>query len=343
MSGLRTLTAVGCVLASAGVWAKDPGPPGWEAAEKAIAAEFKQDEAAGDKVISISPLNHPELFPWAVRYYGQVLLERKDKTREKHKLWVDFVLVKDRWELQAVGGLEFKALADVKPPPAEEATALLTEAWKGCEGFTLEAVKLKGDPEFQREPGPDRTKARRGYVFELEVSATGTGVAKLSEKGARYLADTRNLLWLDPGTRRWSVDPRAVRCAYQKVKGAELAAEKAAPIAGTEAAAPAAAEAQKAFEVAWARARPDFEVKAVALAKPGELHHSGPKSWVTYKLQLDVVGTDQGPKEWAGKALRCEPEDFSSVLNWSAADKGWLVDEKAIKDVNERGSCVPRK
>jgi hypothetical protein len=338
---LPSLTAALLVtLFASGPARADAGAPGWEAAKAAIAKEYAIDEASGDRIDSISENGQPEIYPFYVRRYGKLLIDRKDKTREEHKVWVDFVLVNHQWEVEAIGGLEFKALADVKPPPASDAQRLLEESWKTCEGFTVEGVQLKGEPEFQREPGADRAKARRGYVYSAVVTATGTGAARLSTKGAGYQADGRFLLWMDPTQRTWSVDKRALRCNFQQVKEAPHVDEKPASIPGTQAAAPGDAAAQKAFQQAWTRARPDFEVKAVALSKPGEVHKSGAKSWVTCNLVIDVVGTSQGPKEWAGKKLRCTPEDFSSVINWSAADSAWVVDEKTVKDVNERGACV---
>lgn len=80
-------------------------------------------------------------------------------------------------------------------------------------------MKIAAQPRFQRETISDRTKAKRWFIYELEISATGTGDFKISEEGAPYLLNiTNGLLW-NPGDKTWSVDPRWVKCSgYLKVK-----------------------------------------------------------------------------------------------------------------------------
>ena len=103
--------------------------PDWEAAKKAILADYAKQQP-GDKVIEITGPEKRDAIILAVRYYGRVLIERADKTRERQGVWIEYRLVGDRWELQTVKVYESTALADLKRRKGGKRRRLMA-AWPG--------------------------------------------------------------------------------------------------------------------------------------------------------------------------------------------------------------------
>ena len=58
----------------------------------------------------------------------------------------------------------------------------------------------------------DRPKAKRSYIYQVQIDAVGTGKFRLSKEGVAYRNRLQHLLHWDPQGRAWSVDPRHVRC-----------------------------------------------------------------------------------------------------------------------------------
>jgi hypothetical protein len=210
-ASLRLLTVFAAFAWAAGAAAQPA--PGWEEARKAILADYAK-QLPGDKVLEVTGPERKEGNLLAVRYFGTVLLERADKTRERQRVAVDYVLVGSRWEQGTVRMYESIALPDVNPPSKDEAQRVIAAAWQkaNCEGFDIKSIALEGEPRFQRETTADRANAKRWFVYQIQIDAVGTGKFRLSEDGAPYVNRTQNMLLWDPAARSWSVDPRHVRC-----------------------------------------------------------------------------------------------------------------------------------
>jgi hypothetical protein len=194
--------------------------PGWEAARKAILADYAKQQPR-DKVLEVTGPDKREAIIIAVRYYGSVLLQRADGTKSRDKVLVEYRLVGSQWELERVRVYEVQDQADLKPPSASEAQKILLAAWQGakCEAFDDLKVAIDGEPRYQLEAGVERAKARRSFVYSVKVSARGNGKFRLSEDGAAYVNATQNLLHWDPAQKSWSVDPRQLRCTgFTKAK-----------------------------------------------------------------------------------------------------------------------------
>lgn len=187
--------------------------PGWEQAKKDILADYAKRQP-GDKVLEITGPDKREGVLIAVRYHGTVLVERADKTRSRDRVWVEYRLLGDRWELQAVRVYDSTALADVEAPAKAQAQKLIADAWQAakCEGFDIRNIALEGEPRYQREATADRESAKRWFVYQIQVDAVGTGKFRLSKEGAAYVNRTQNMLLWNPTERTWSVETRHVRC-----------------------------------------------------------------------------------------------------------------------------------
>ena len=195
-------------------WAALAQPaPAWEQARKDILADYAKQQP-GDKVLEITGPEKREGVLIAVRYYGSALVERADKTRSRDKVWVEYRLLGDRWELQAVRVHESTALADLEPPAKAEVQRLLAAAWAAanCEGFDIKNIALEGEPRYQREITSDRANAKRWFVYPIRIDALGTGKFRFSKDGVAYVNRTQNMLLWSPVERAWSVDTRHVRC-----------------------------------------------------------------------------------------------------------------------------------
>lgn len=186
--------------------------PDWDQARKAILADYAKQQP-GDKVIELTGPEKRDAVIIAVRYYGSALVERADKTRSRDKVWVEYRLVGERWELQAVRVYESTALADLEPPQKAQAQKLFAAAWDAakCEGFDIKGISLD-EPRFQLETVADRKAAKRWYVYNVQVDAVGTGKFRLSKEGVPYLNKTQHMLLWNPEARSWSVEQRHVRC-----------------------------------------------------------------------------------------------------------------------------------
>lgn len=321
------------------------GAPGWQLAERAIHADYSTREAT-TKILEITQ-GKRELWPFWVAYEAQVSVERSGNRRNRERVGVSFMLVKGAWELEDVQLLGVRELADVKPPSQEDAQKLLTAAWPAnkCEGYDIMTVKVEGEPRFQREAVAEGAKAKRAYVYSVEIAAAGNGKFRTSEKGTAYSNKTQNLLTWDADNKSWSVDPRQLRCSgWVKQEAAQAGAAPVAaaaqPASMTSSDTPPDADAITVFTQAWTTLRPDFSVVSIAV-KSQEAHKYQERRWITYKLAIMATGTDQGSKSMAGKKYLCEPDDFSSVLKWDADAKQWKVDASMIKDFNE-SSCTPK-
>lgn len=319
------------------------GPPAWQQAERAIRADYAKREST-TKILEISQGDR-SLLPFWVGYEAQVSVERSGGRRDRERVGVSFMLVQGSWELDGVEFLGTRELADVTPPQQEVAQRLLTEAWPKdkCEGYDIVAVKLDGEPRFQREAASDAAKAKRSYVYSVEVQATGNGKFRMSEAGAQYSNKTQNLLTWDADGKTWSVDPRQVKCAGW-IKQAAAAAQPGGaadqPVGISSSGPPSDADVIRVFTQAWAKLRKDFAVSSIVV-KGKDPHQYQDRRWINYKLAITATGTDQGSKSMAGKKYLCEPADYSSVLQWDAESKQWRVDESMVTNFNE-SSCTPK-
>lgn len=187
--------------------------PGWEEAKKAILADYAKQQP-GDKVLDLTGPEKREGALIAVRYYGTALVERADKTRNRDRVWVEYRLLGDRWELQAVRVYESTNLADLEPPSKDAARELIAAAWKAanCEGFDIKGIGMEGDPRYQREITADTANAKRWFVYQVQVEAVGTGKFRLSKDGVPYVNRTQNMLLWNAAGRTWSVEKQHVRC-----------------------------------------------------------------------------------------------------------------------------------
>jgi hypothetical protein len=187
--------------------------PGWEEARKAILADYAKQQP-GDKVLELTGPDKRDAVLLAVRYYGTALVERADRTRNRDRVLAEYRLIGDRWELHAVRVYESTDLADLEPPPKGAAQELLVAAWKAanCEAFDIKGVGLEGEPRYQRETAADRAKAKRWFVYQVQVEATGNGKFRLSKDGVPYVNRAQNLLLWNPDARTWSVEKQQLRC-----------------------------------------------------------------------------------------------------------------------------------
>jgi len=112
----------------------------------------------------------------------------------------------------------------------------------------------------------------------------------------------------------------------------DLSAKKAGDL-------PSSADAARIFTAAWKKARPDFDVQSVEVLGSEAKQHQE-RRWINYRLAITATGTDKGAKSMYQKKYRCEPADYSSVLNLK--DGSWVADDKMIRDFNESG-CTPAK
>jgi hypothetical protein len=189
--------------------------PGWEQAKRDVLADYKKQQP-GDQVKEITGPERKEGALIVVRYYGSAVVERADKSRTNDRFWVEYRLFGTKWELQTVKVYEQNMQSDIQAPSKAQAQELIAAAWKAgnCEGFDIKEVRLEGEPRFQIEATrvEDRAKAKRSYIYQVQINAVGTGKFRLSKEGVAYVNRLQHLLHWDPQARAWSVDPRHVRC-----------------------------------------------------------------------------------------------------------------------------------
>ncbi len=199
------------------------GEPGWLAAKAAIEAWYKK-ELPTAKVEEIAPAEEREILDLglAIRYYARVKVERENKLRSRDHVAVIFARVAGKWEVHRVAIMGSDPLADVDQPGDAEALRMFREVWKKdkCEGYDINEVKVVGDPRFQRESvSGDQSKAKRWFIYDLEIHAIGNGDFKISEEGAAYLLEIKNGILWNPVDKTWSVDARWVKCSgFEKAK-----------------------------------------------------------------------------------------------------------------------------
>lgn len=198
-----------CVIA----WAQPA--PSWEQAKRDVLADYKKQQP-GDKVLEITGPERKEGVAIVIRYYGGAQIERADKSKTSDRFWIEYRLFGSRWELQTVKVYEQNVHSDVQAPSKAQAQELIAAAWKAgnCEGFDIKSIALEGEPRFQIEATKveDRPKAKRSYIYQVQIDAVGTGKFRLSKEGVPYVNRLQHLLHWDPQARAWSVDPRHVRC-----------------------------------------------------------------------------------------------------------------------------------
>lgn len=190
-------------------------------------------------------------------------------------------------------------------------------------------IEKKGGPEFTQEAGNTETiwdwgweqtfKGREGSYCRQTALVT---VERPNKTRARF---TVAVLYKRGGN-RWEFAELPVG-TVEELPGADSPGI------------PANEDAVKILTEAWGRARPDFEVKSIEVLGKPEYHHSGPRTWLTYKLAVEVTGTKKGSRESYGKKFKCTPADYSSVLKWDAQNKVWGADEDMIKNINESAYC----
>ena len=206
-----------CILLFMPLLAVAQTAPAWEEARKAIVADYARHQS-GARVLEINGPDKRDAILIAVRYWGTTLVERADKTRTRDKVWVEYRLVGDRWELQTVRVYESTALSDIEAPARERAQALFAAAWKDkCEGYDIQGITLDGEPRYQLETTND-PNPKRWYVYRVKIAAKGNGKFRMSEAGASYENVTQNLLLWNPAEKSWTVEQRQLRCSFTKLK-----------------------------------------------------------------------------------------------------------------------------
>ena len=185
--------------------------PSWEQAKKDVLADYKKQQP-GDQVKEITGPERKEGVAIVIRYYGSAEVERADKSKSSDRFWVEYRLFGSKWELQTVKVYEQNTQADLKPPA--DAQQILQAAWLGakCDAFDNLQVAIDGEPRFQIETTSDRANAKRWYVYSVKVAAKGNGKFRLSEDGVAYTNATQNMLLWNPGDKKWTVEPRHLRC-----------------------------------------------------------------------------------------------------------------------------------
>lgn len=204
------------------------------------------------------------------------------------------------------------------------------------------AVEKVGEPKYIDEPGKIETSSSTMYsnVWDWSWSSTTYTTVTKGREGAFLRQDVAVTAERPNKTRgKFHV------AALYKLEGGqwsfvEIPVGKVEEIAGAGAPTqPTDDEAAKIFAAAWTSARPDFTVHgATVLSK--EFKQSGGRYWLTYKLKVDVTGTDKAPASLKGNRAVCEPADYSSVLKWDKDAAKWVADDKMIAMVNETSSCA---
>jgi hypothetical protein len=207
---------------------------------------------------------------------------------------------------------------------------------------TVVAVEKVGEPKYIDEPGKIETSSSTSYssVWDWSwSSSTHTTVTK-GREGA-FLRQDVAVTAERPNKTRAKFHVAAL---YKLTGGqwsfVEIPVGKVEEIAGAGAPAqPSDDEAAKLFAAAWTASRPDFTVHGATVVSK-EFRQSGGRYWLTYKLKVDVTGTDKAPASLRGNRAVCEPADYSSVLRWDKDAAKWVADDKMIATVNETSYCT---
>lgn len=207
---------------------------------------------------------------------------------------------------------------------------------------TVVAVEKVGEPQYIEEPGKIETTSSTMYsnVWDWSWNSTTHTTVTKGREGA-YLRQDAAVVAERPNKTR----ARFQVAALYKLTGGqwsfvEVPVGKVEEIAGAGAPQqPSDGEAARIFAAAWTAARPDFTVHGATIVGK-EFRQSGGRYWLTYKLKVDVTGTDKAVAALKGSRAVCEPADYSSVLRWDKNAGAWVADEKMIAMVNETSYCV---
>ena len=204
------------------------------------------------------------------------------------------------------------------------------------------AVEKVGEPQYIEEPGKIDMTSSHSYssVWDWSWSSTTTTTITKGREGA-YLRQDVAVTAERPNKTRAKFQVAAL---YKLTGGqwsfVEVPVGKVEELAGAGAPAqPSDADAAKIFADAWTAARPDFTVHGATVVSK-EFKQSGGRYWLTYKLKVDVTGTDKAPASLKGTRAVCEPADYSSVLRWDKDAAKWVADDKMIAMVNETSACT---
>lgn len=213
---IAALGLLGSLCLSAPSAAQTRGEPSWDAARAAIEAWYKE-QLPDAKTSDMAQAETREIDELGikVRYFARLTVRRADGLRDRDHVNVLFARVAGKWEVERANIMGSDPLPEVDPPSQANAMQLFRDVWKKdkCEGYDITGVKIEGEPRFQRELVSDRVKAKRWFIYQLEISATGNGDFKISEEGKPYELSIQNLLLWDPAGKSWSVDPRHVKCS----------------------------------------------------------------------------------------------------------------------------------
>lgn len=206
---------------------------------------------------------------------------------------------------------------------------------------TIVTIERVGEPKFVDEPGKTETSSSTSSssVWDWSWNETTWQTTIKGREGA-FLRQTMNVLV----ERQNKTRAKFTVAALYKLVGSqwtfvEIPVGKVEELAAAGAPAqPADADASKIFADAWGKMRPDFTVGGVNVLSK-EFHQSGGRYWLTYKLSIDVTGTDKAPASLKGKRAVCTPSDYSSVLKWDKEAATWTADESMIGNINETADC----
>ena len=207
---------------------------------------------------------------------------------------------------------------------------------------TVVAVEKVGDPQYIDEPGKIETSSTTMYsnVWDWSWNSTTYTTVTKGREGAYLRQDVAVTAERQNKTRA----KFQVAALYKLVGGkwtfAEIPVGKVEELAGAGAPAqPSDADAAKIFVDAWTASRPDFTTQGATIVAK-EFHQSGGRYWLTYKLKVNVTGTDKAPASLKGKQAVCEPADYSSVLKWDKDAVKWVADASMIGMINETSYCT---
>jgi hypothetical protein len=239
-------------------------------------------------------------------------------------------------------------------PPARRIAGAVAPTWPQIEKSlrerwaqsypreTVVAVDKAGEPQYIEEPGKIETTSSTMYsnVWDWSWNSTTHTTVTKGREGA-YLRQDIAVTAERPNKTRAKFHVAAL---YKLTGGqwsfVEVPVGKVEELAGASAPAqPTDAEAAKLFAAAWTATRPDFTVHGATVVSK-EFKQSGGRYWLTYKLKVDVTGTDKAPASLKGNRALCEPADYSSVLRWDKESAKWVADDKMIAMVNETSYCT---
>lgn len=238
-------------------------------------------------------------------------------------------------------------------PPAAKVGGAVVPTWPAMEKVvrtqwaeryareTIIAIEKVGEPKFTDEPGKVETTTSSAYssVWDWSWNETSWSSTTKGREGA-FLRQTM----LVTAERANKTRAKFTVAALYKLVGSqwtfvEIPVGKVEELAGAGAPAqPSDADASKLFADAWTASRPDFTVHGVRV-NAKEFHQSGGRYWISYKLVVEVTGTDKAPASLKSKRALCEPADYNSQLKWDKDASKWVADEKTISMINETADC----